>query len=135
VKYGYQDKFEKHETPVGQWSARAHEPKENLYATHRQPEDEYAALMETLPHQQPPMSADEREADWFLFQQKIESAGLTSRETIIIDAIVYAGMSLTQAADHLARCEGTNHPVSKTEIARIRDRGLVKLRKVFKEEQ
>lgn len=131
MKYGYLDKFEKHETPVGQWSARAHEKQAGLYDAHRVYDNEYAALMETLPHETPNMSADEREADWLVFQQKLESANLTERETIIIDAIVYGGQSLTQAAAHLARCEGRNKTVSKTEVARIRDRAIRKLRTVF----
>lgn len=135
MKYGHQDKFEKHETPVGGWSAMAHEKQSGLYDAHRIPENEFAGLMETLPHQFPPMSEMEREADWLLFQQKMDSAGLTVREQIVVDAIVFGGHSLTQAADHLARCEGRGKSVSKTEVARVRDRGYAKLRAVFKEEE
>lgn len=131
MRYGYLDKFEKHETPVGEWSAKAHRKQAGPYDTHRVHDNQYSALMETLPHETPPMSGDEREADWLLFEQKVVAANLSERETIIFDAIVYGGQSLTEAADHLARCEGKNKAVSKTEVARIRDRAINKLRAVF----
>ena len=135
MRFGYLDKFEKHETPVGEWSTRAHVPQHGIYRTHRQPVNDFQALMETVPYQSEPMTEEERESDWSGFQQKLDAAGLTERESIVLDSIVFGGMSLTQAGDHLARCEGKNRAVSKTEIARIRDRAFEKLRTVFKEEQ
>lgn len=131
MKYGYRDKFEKHETPVSDWSARSHRPQSNLWSPHRVPENMFAAIMETLPHENPGMTEDERDSDWQLFQQKLDSAGLTVREQIVLDSMVFGGMSLTQTAAHLARCEGRNKTVSKTEVARIRDRAYSKLRLVF----
>lgn len=82
-----------------------------------------------------PMDETEREADWLGLQHLVDLAGLSEREQIVIDCIVFGGMSLTETADYVARAESTNRPLSKMHIARIRDAALQKLRHMFIEEK
>ena len=104
-----------------------------LYGPHLVPENEYQALMECDFGEDPKMSATEREADWALFQQKLESAGLTEREMIVVDCVVFGQMSLSKAGEVLARSEGTNKPYSRQHIYRIRNSAYAKLRAVFEQ--
>lgn len=104
------------------------------YADHHVPENEYQALMEAAPLAPIQMTEGEREADWLLFQEKLDAAHLSEREQVVLDSVVFGGMTLTDTADLLARMEGKNEAMSKTSIARIRDRAFSKLRKVFENE-
>lgn len=131
MKYGYLDKFERHERTVGAFHTHLHTPDRQLYTTHRAPENEYQALMETLPGEDTPMTVEEREADWAIFQARIEQAGLTDRETLVVNCIVYGGMSLTQCATVVAQAEGRNKVPDKMSISRCRDKAFAKLRAEF----
>lgn len=131
MKFGYLDKFERHERAVGEFHNHLHVPDKQLYATHRLPENDYQALMETLPGENTVMTAEEREADWLLFQERILQAGLTERETLVVNCIVYGGMSLTQCATVVAQAEGRSRSPDKMSISRCRDRAFAKLRTEF----
>jgi hypothetical protein len=139
TKFGYRAPHEVHEWSAGigfdRDGLRGRGPSlvENrpLYGPHLVPENQYQALMEADFGQEPVMSADEREADWLLFETKIQQAGLTEREMIVMESVVFGQMSLTKAADVLARHEGKNRPYSREHIRRIRNAAFDKLRAVF----
>ena len=134
MKFGYLDKFERHERAVGAFHTHLHAPDKQLYTPHRAPENDYQALMETLPGGDVPMTAEEREADWAIFQERIQRAGLTERETLVVNCIVYGGMSLTQCATVVAQAEGRSRAPDKMSISRARDRAYAKLRTEFGKE-
>jgi hypothetical protein len=131
MKYGYLDKFERHERTVGEFHTQLHDRERQLYKTHRQPENVYQALMETLPGEDVPMTDEEREQDWELFSQRVQNAGLTERETLVVNCIVYGGRSLTQTATIVAQAEGLSRAPDKMSMSRCRDRAFIKLRKAF----
>lgn len=131
MKFGYLDKFERHERAVGAFHTHLHTPDKQLYTPHRAPENDYQALMETLPGEDAPMTAEEREADWAIFQERILRAGLTERETLVVNCIVYGGMSLTQCATVVAQAEGRSRSPDKMSISRCRDKAFAKLRTEF----
>ncbi len=136
MRYGPKDTFNRHEYPslireilppgvAGTFPTQ-------LWGEHRPPVNEYQALMEEVPLMGGTvMTEQEREADWLLFQQKLETAGLDEREQLVVDCIVFGGMSLVETAQYLARHQGRNVPLSKMSISRIRDAAFVKLREVF----
>lgn len=132
MKFGYLDKFDRHETPVGEYHPVVQGRRHQLYAPHRVPYNEYQALMETPPYGETEMTEQEREADWESFRQKLLAAGLTDREQITVDCIVFGGMSLTKTAAVIGAVE-QGKPPSKMQVSRYRDRGFDKLRNTFKE--
>lgn len=89
--------------------------------------------MECLPHESPEMTEQEREQDWDGFQQKLDRAGLSERELLVLDCTVLGGMSLSRAAIIVAQYEGTMKVPSKMTIKRCRDRAVEKLREAFSE--
>ena len=131
MKFGYKDSYDRNETQFQQF----HENYSfaEMWGHHKVPANEYQAMMETLPGEHPPMSEQEREADWAIFQQKIANAGLTERETIVINCIVFGGMSLAETGIVLAQAEGRNKAFDKMTISRNRDSGYRKLRQAFSE--
>lgn len=131
MKFGYQSKFDRMETSVGDFHQGVHQKNRQLYAPHRPPENEFQALMEAMPLDDVPMTEQEREADWLLFEDKIQAAGLTEREALVVHCVVFGGMSLTQAAIVVAQAEGLSKAPPKMTISRVRDRAFVKLRNVF----
>ena len=102
-----------------------------LYGPHHVPENQYQAMMEADFGQEPAMSADEREADWLLFQSKIEAAGLTEKEAVVVDCVVFGQMSLSQAGEFLARHVGRNKSYTRPYIHHLRNQAFEKLRKAF----
>lgn len=133
MKFGQVDKFYRHETPIGEYHHGAEKPKAQLYKPHHVPENEYEALMVTLPGDHPEMSETEREQDWEMFQHKISKAGLTERETVVVNCMVFGGMSLSQTAIVIAQAEGLSKAPPKMSVSRWRDRAYQKLRNVFQE--
>lgn len=131
MKFGYQSKFDRMEKSVGDFHPNTHRRDKQLYSPHRPPENEFQALMESMPLTDVPMTEREREADWMLFEDKIEQAGLTEREALVMHCVVFGGMSLTQAAVIVAQAEGLSKAPPKMTIARVRDRAFNKLRIVF----
>jgi DNA-directed RNA polymerase specialized sigma subunit len=129
MKFGYRDSYDRNETQVGDFHDNI--SNRRLWQEHRIPYNQYEAMMTTIPGQTEQMSEEEREQDWTIFQQKIESANLTERETIVVNCIVYGGMSLSQAATVVAQAEGSNKPPAKMVISRCRDKAFRKLRNVF----
>ena len=106
-----------------------------LYGPHHVPENQYQAMMECDFGQDPAMSVDEREADWFLFETKIKAAGLTEREGIVVDCVVFGQTTLAEAGEYLARHEGRNEPFQRQYIHYLRNKAFDKLRKAFTDEE
>lgn len=131
MRFGYQSKFDRTEIAVGDFHPNTHHKDRQLYTPHRPPENEYQAMMEAMPLDDIPMTEQEREADWMLFQHKIEQAGLTEREALVMHCIVFGGMSLTQTAVIVAQAEGLSKAPPKMTMARVRDRAYDKLRNIF----
>ncbi len=137
----YENKQDRYEWPAGNRYSSDHsnlgEPslvdKSTLWQVHNVPINEYQALMEAPPGEYGVMSERERESDWLLFQEKIDRAGLSNMERIVVDATVFGGLSLYQVGIVLARSLGRNRQYSKTHTRRLRDSGMAKLRKVFTE--
>jgi len=135
MKFGYLDKFERHETPVGEYhptvQGRRHQP----YSDHRVPVNEYQALMEAAPCDDIVMTEQEREQDWEGFQQKLDAANLTTREQLTFDCIAFGGMSLSRTATVIAQVEHLSRAPSKMQVSRYRDRAYEKLRAVFTQKE
>lgn len=133
MKWGYQAKWDRKETPIGDFLPSLQDPKRRMYREHRVPENMYQAMMETLPLEEIPMDEQEREADWEGFQQKLDRAGLTERERLVMECIVFGGMSLARTAVVVAQVEGLSKAPAKMMVSRWRDRAYHKLRLVFNE--
>lgn len=104
-----------------------------LYGPHHVPENVYQAMMEADFGQEPKMSQDEREADWLLFETRINNAGLTDRERMVVDCIVFGQMSLAETGEYIARAEGVNVAFRKQRVFDLRNKAFEKLRKAFTE--
>ncbi len=102
-----------------------------LYGPHNVPINQYQAMMEADFGEEPKMSSDEREADWLLFETKIESAGLTELERLVVDCVVFGQMSLSEAGMYLARHMSRNKPYSRQHVHHLRNKAFDKLRKAF----
>lgn len=102
-----------------------------LYGPHLVPENMYEALMTADFGQEPAMSSDEREADWLLFETKIKNAGLSDKEAIVVDCVVFGQMSLSDAGDYLARAEGRNKSYTRQHIHHLRNKAFAKLREAL----
>lgn len=133
MKFGTISKQDRFETPVADYHPVVHGRDRQLWSPHRPPVNEYQALMECLPHESPEMTEQEREQDWDGFQQKLDRAGLSERELLVLDCTVLGGMSLSRAAIIVAQYEGTMKVPSKMTIKRCRDRAVEKLREAFSE--
>ena len=105
-----------------------------LYGPHHVPENIYQAMMEADFGEEPKMSADEREADWLLFETRIANAGLTDQERLVVDCVVFGQMSLAETGRYMARAEGINKAFSKQRVYYLRNRAFEKLRKAFTDE-
>lgn len=105
-----------------------------LYGPHHVPENQYQAMMEADFGEEPKMSADEREADWLLFETRIANAGLTDQERLVVDCVVFGQMSLAETGRYMARAEGINKAFSKQRVYYLRNRAFEKLRKAFTDE-
>ena len=105
-----------------------------LYGPHHVPENIYQAMMEADFGEEPKMSADEREADWLLFETRIANAGLTDRERLVVDCVVFGQMSLAETGQYVARAEGVNKAFSKQRVHHLRNKAFEKLRKAFTDE-
>lgn len=103
----------------------------SLYGAHHTPETELEAMMEAVPLQDVPMSAEERESDWSEFQVKLDGAGLTDMERIVVNAMIFGGRSATETGLILAQAKGRNRVYSKTHVQRLQAAGYAKLRKAF----
>jgi DNA-binding CsgD family transcriptional regulator len=134
VKFGHLSKQDRFEVSVKEFHPNVHDASHQLWAHHRPPETEYQAMMEAMPHEPVPMTAVERELDWKLFWQKVRAANLTARERIVVDCIIYGGMSLFQTAIVVAQAEGRNKALSKMTVMRCRDKAYSKIRAVFEQE-
>ena len=132
VKFGYKDSYDRQETQFSEFHENVSSIAE-LWKQHHVPVNEYQAMMETLPGEHAPMTEQEREADWEMFAEKIEEAGLTEREQIVINCLVFGGMSLSETGIVLAQAEGRNKAFDKMTVSRNRDSGYRKLRQVFEE--
>lgn len=102
-----------------------------LYGPHNVPQNMYQAMMECDFGEEPAMSSDEREADWLLFEARIRAAGLDSKESIVVDCVVFGQMSLSEAGNYLARAEGRNKTYTRQHIHHLRNKAFAKLRKAF----
>lgn len=132
MKFGYRDKYDRNEIPYSPTeSTNFHDANQHPWYPHRMPVNEYQALMETVPGDDIPMTEAEREADWLLFQQKIEAANLTEREWLVVSCIVFGGLSLARTATIVAQAEGLSKAPAKMMVARTRDKALQKIRDTF----
>lgn len=82
------------------------------------PENQYEALMQTPPHEEPPQSLEET----LLVREEVTSLvdELEPRDRWIVEACIMGGQSLQEIADQLS--------LSKTHVWRLRDKALEKLR-------
>ena len=82
------------------------------------PENQYEALMQTPPHEDPPQSLEET----LLVREEVTSLvdELEPRDRWIVEACIMGGQSLQEIADQLS--------LSKTHVWRLRDKALEKLR-------
>lgn len=127
--YGPKDTFTRHEWPS---LIREITVPQQMHGAHKAPINEYEALMEELPLVTVTrLTEAEREAEWLVFQEKLDAAGLDERERLVVDCIVFGGMSLVETAQFLARDQNKNRALSKMQISRIRDAAFTKLREVF----
>lgn len=129
MKFGYRDSYDRNEIQVGDFHDNISDRR--LWREHRIPYNQYEAMMITMPGEAEQMSEEEREQDWTIFQQKIEAANLTDRETVVVNCIVYGGMSLSQTAIVVAQAEGLSKAPAKMVISRCRDKAFDKLRNIF----
>lgn len=137
----YENQQDRHEFPAGAPHAyedtgfvTTHfitEDSPSTWAAHRPPENAFQALMEAAEGCNPEQSIEDLEDQWQEFQRKLESAGMTARERAVVDHVVFGQRSLSETADLLAVWEAKGTALSKTHIARLRDSGMAKLRKVF----
>lgn len=134
MRFGYQSKTDRNEVAVSDFHPMVHDDTHQLYSAHRPPMNEYQALMEAPHGVEPEKSETELEAEWQHVENQIRKANLTEREIIVLNCMVYGGMSLSKTAIVVAQAEGLNVAPAKMTIARCRDRAINKLRKVFKEE-
>lgn len=102
-----------------------------LWDAHKIPENEYQALMECDFGQEPEESLAEREAKWALFQQRIDAAGLTEKELLVVECVVFGETSLAEAGEYMARHYGINKGYSKQYIHRLRNSAFAKLRQTL----
>lgn len=102
-----------------------------MYDAHRVPANEYQALMEADAHHDPAQTEEEAEAAWLFLQERIDSCGLTDKERVVVDCVVFGGMSLAETGDYLAREVGQNKSFSKQHVWRLRNSAYEKLRSVF----
>jgi DNA-directed RNA polymerase specialized sigma24 family protein len=127
VMYRERTKQDRYETPVGVRYNDAGSKARNgslsetdtLWDAHRHPENEYEALMQ--PGDMP--DAETLEVAWGEYEQKIAAAGLTAEEQEVFDMMVFGGHSLAWCANHLG--------CSKTWVAKLKKRALVKLQEAF----
>lgn len=82
------------------------------------PHNEYQAAMEALPHEEPVLSTEER----LPLREALEEglAELNERERYVIERLYHEQLSLRDAGAHLS--------LSKTQVARVRDQALEKLK-------
>lgn len=99
-----------------------------LWDAHKVPDNEYQALMECDFGCEPEMSRAEREARWDLFQERIDAAGLTEKEMLVVECVVFGEASLAEAGAYMARHFGINRAYSKQYIHRLRNSAFAKLR-------
>jgi len=138
MRFGYVDKQDRAERPVGlafQMDGPSLADDSTLYDAHRLPRNEYQALMEADFLEEPEMDEATAEAMWLAFSDKVHSAGLTDRELLVVECIVWGGMSLATTGQYLARELGQNRAVPKQSVQRIRDKAFDKLRGVFSVDQ
>ena len=134
MKFGYLDKFDRNEFAVSDFHPQLHNLNRQIYGPHRLPENEYQAMMEAMPHEDYLMTAEEREQDWNIFEQKIVDAKLTAREELVVNCIVYGGMSLAKTAIIVAQAEGLSKAPDKMSISRCRDKAFDKLREALRKD-
>lgn len=100
-----------------------------IWRNHNLPDNEYEALMECAPLQEP-QSHHETSAGWDAMLDKV----LTPKEKAVIELLYIGGMSGTEAGIFLARqFSSRNKPYTKTYVYKLRDQALAKLRNVLEE--
>ena len=150
----FENQQDRHEFPSGAVEARTHDegisPEgtvvtrarrdvyiaddlEQPWDVHRAPANPYEALMSARVGEDPDDDQETLEARWAQFQMKLDQAGLTERERVVVDSMVFGGRSLSETADLLAISQSRGKAMTKTTIARIRDSAYAKLREALKE--
>lgn len=124
-------KQDRHETPVGvrynnttaRWDGSLVETS-HLYGAHRVPDNQFEALMECAPHDEPLNTC----ANGTWFEHYLDTL-LTPKEKAVIELLYVGGMSGTEAGEFLARqFSKRNKPYSRTYVYKLRDSALAKLR-------
>lgn len=137
----WQSKQDRHEVPCGTGYAQGDSDGHyrggsltvdtTLWDAHRQPENEFEALMVCDFGEEPPAHHDP------MFLDEIETASqLTDRERATLGFVVYGGMSLQKAGYYLGAefpRKGVPYPYTKTSVARFRASALAKIRKHLEE--
>lgn len=101
-----------------------HDPIDSDYvfdSAHRIPSNPFEALMVTEPGDEPEESWDEKQRRFEPLRDALESGLLTDREVWVLEALFWRRLGLRSVAAEIA--------MSKTQIARIRDGALAKLKK------
>lgn len=87
------------------------------------PQNPLEALLMAAPGDEPVESSDEKQERYGPLRDALESGVLTDREVWVVEAIFWRRLGLRTVAAELG--------MSKTQVARIRDSALVKLKEVL----
>lgn len=128
-------KQDRHEIPVGvQYQETRYgslSDDTTLWDAHRPPANPYEALMV---QGDTPADALMLQDAFSNIETAIKHAGLTERETAVIELVVFGGMSLAEAGRWLGpQFRDDGKPFHKMTVSKLRDSAYVKLRKVFKQ--
>lgn len=128
----HRDKQDRHETPVGVHyvpgvTRGSLVDRKSMWDTHIVPDNEYEALMECAPFQEPKSF----QAGGTIIDGSMDEL-LTPKEKAVMELLYVGGMSGTEAGEMLARQFSTsNKAYSKTYIYKLRDSALTKLRAAY----
>lgn len=129
------DRQDRHEYPAGTGFVSGEDQrgslndKQSLYHHHAVPDNEYEALMVTLPLEEPQATKDELLIGALAMENIMDL--LTPQERSVIELVIISGMSLAEAGVWLAKEMGREAAYTKQGVQKIRDGALRKLREVL----
>jgi hypothetical protein len=105
-----------------------------LYDHHVIPDNEYEALMRTLPLQEPTPHFDEVDPGWGSVEPKFLQAGLSERDKLVIECVVGGQMTYRETGEFLAREHGRSKAYLRQTVHRWYNDAINKLRKAYDDE-
>lgn len=106
---------------------------ETLWDAHRPPDNDYEALMQPG---EPAVSQETLQERWGDIMGRIVRAGLTDKELAVVEYVIFANMSLSEAGRWLGlQFREDGKPYTKTMVSKLRDSAIAKLRTTFTEEE